>query len=244
MNNLFPEDDLYGQVFMDYFQGKLKGEAFLVRDDGSRDLFEVKSYFGSFESFAPVEKELLQSAQPNNILDVGCGAGRFALYFQKLGWNVTAVDNSPLISKIAKLCGVKNIINKDIEKIDLPSEYFNTILLLGNNIGIGGTLDGAKRLLQKLFYASAKSGRVLLTSLNLSRTKEKLHLSYQEKRHKEGKYIGEIRLRAEYDDKIGNWFPWLLVESKELTSIAQETGWNIIKLMDEYFYGMVLEKKK
>jgi SAM-dependent methyltransferase len=155
---------------------------------------------------------------------------------------VTAVDNSPLITETARMRGVKKVINDDILRTSLPFEYFNTILLLGNNIGIGGTLDGAERLLQKLFHACAGGGRLLLTSLNISRTQEKHHLSYHEARRKEGRYIGEVRLRMEYDNRVGHWFPWLMVESEELARIAQKTGWNVKELIDEYFYGMVLEK--
>jgi SAM-dependent methyltransferase len=242
MNKLLPEDDLYGQVFMDYFQNNLKGETYLIRDDGYRDLFEVKEYFSSPDNFAPVENSLLKFARPDKVLDVGCGAGRFSLYFQDLNWNVTALDNSPLISQIAKTRGVKRVINDDILKTRLPFEYFNTILLLGNNIGIGGTLDGAEKLLQKLFHTCTGGGRLLLTSLNISRTQEKHHLSYHEARRKEGRYIGEVRLRVEYNNRVGHYFPWLLVESEVLVRIAQKTGWNVKELIDEYFYGMVLEK--
>lgn len=242
-NRSRPEDDLYGQVFIDYFQGNLRDKPYLLRDDGYREPFDVKNYFGSPEDFAPVENALLNFAKPESVLDVGCGAGRFSLYFQNLDWDVTAVDNSPLVSEVAKLRGVKRVITEDIDRVELPQERFNTIILLGNNIGIGGTLDGAEKLLRKLSYTCTRSGRLLLTSLNITRTGEKHHLSYQEKRRREGRYIGEIRLRVEYNGKVGCWFPWLLAESDALTPIARKAGWDMIELIDEFLYGMVLEKR-
>ena len=237
------ENDLYGRVLFHYFKGETKGKPYLVRDDGYRDLFDVANYFGSFEDFAPIEKKLLDFAKPFRVLDVGCGPGRFSLYFQQKGWEVTAVDNSPLIVEIAKKRGVKNVLLGSIEKADLPHNFFDTILLFGNNIGIAGTIHGLGDFLNRLFPLAAKGGRILLTSLNISRTKEKHHLAYQENNQRAEKYIGEINLRAEYNGKIGTWFPWLLIESKALTLVAESCGWKTVELMDEYLYGMVLEKE-
>jgi len=243
MNSQIVEEDLYGRVCFDYFKGEMKGKAYLVRDDGYRDPFDVGNYFGTADAFAPVEKKLLEFAKSSKVLDVGCGPGRFALYLQQKGWDVTAIDNSPYIVNIAKERNVKNVILGSVEDVNLPKTVFDTILLFGNNIGIAGTIDEARKFLNKLFSLTAKRGRILLTSLNINRTKEKHHLIYQQANREQGKYIGEIKLRMEYDGKIGPWFPWLLIESETLTAIAKSCGWKTVGLLDEYLYGMVLEKE-
>lgn len=171
------KNDLYGRVFFDYFKGEIKGKAYLVRDDNYQDSFYVANYFGFFESFAPVEKKLLNFAKSSKVLDVGCGPGRFALYFQQKGWDVTAIDNSPYIVNIAKERKVKNVILGSIENVNLPKTFFDTILLFGNTIGIVGTIEEAKNFLNKLFSLTAKRGRILLTGLNINRTKENIILS-------------------------------------------------------------------
>ncbi|MCJ7509199.1 MAG: class I SAM-dependent methyltransferase, partial [candidate division Zixibacteria bacterium] len=136
MTNQIFEKDLYGRVCFDYFKAEVKGNPYLVRDDNFRDSFDVANYFGFFESFAPVEKKLLEFAKSSKVLDVGCGPGRFALYFQEKGWDVTAIDNSPYIVNIAKERGVRKVIFGSIQNVDLSAKSFDTILLLGNNIGI------------------------------------------------------------------------------------------------------------
>ncbi|MDG6899020.1 MAG: class I SAM-dependent methyltransferase [Nitrososphaerota archaeon] len=42
------------------------------------------------------------------VLDVGCGAGRVALYLQGWGLDVVGVDNSPFALRVARLRGVRN----------------------------------------------------------------------------------------------------------------------------------------
>lgn len=73
--------------------------------------------------------EACQHIKPCDVLDMGCGTGRNALYLSQQGFNVTAVDNNPnaiqaLQSVIAKE-GIENIDPRvyDINQAGLDADY-------------------------------------------------------------------------------------------------------------------------
>ena len=65
--------------------------------------------------YSEFEKHLLPNAR---ILDVGCGSGRDSAYFSKKGFEVTAIDLSIEMCKIASLIPEITVINSNLsEKI-------------------------------------------------------------------------------------------------------------------------------
>ncbi len=72
---------------------------------------------------------------PGRALDLACGSGRNALYLAELGWNVTAVDGSPVALDVLKARARELALDVDIRIADLergefeiPSERFDLIL--------------------------------------------------------------------------------------------------------------------
>ena len=99
-----PKKDAYGQEIWAFFQGKESYEI-VERDDGFIDFSDGPSvYFAEFEKWPKHEKEAIKFAK-GKILDVGAGAGRVSLYLQKRGFDVIAIDNSPLAIKVCKKGG-------------------------------------------------------------------------------------------------------------------------------------------
>ena len=78
----------------------------------------------------------------DRVLDVGCGAGRHALYLQNKGFDVTGIDISSLAIKVCKLRGLKKAEVLSITQINSKPGKFNTILMAGNNFGL---LENPKR---------------------------------------------------------------------------------------------------
>jgi ubiquinone/menaquinone biosynthesis C-methylase UbiE len=68
----------------------------------------------------------------NNVLDIGCGTGAFALAFEELGFNVTAVDASSLMVRIAKRnlsgSGVKILQGDFFEKLPFEDNSFDLLV--------------------------------------------------------------------------------------------------------------------
>lgn len=64
--------------------------------------------------------ELADSLPPGKALDLACGAGRNAIYLARLGWEVTAVDSSPVA--IEHLRGLERRV--DAKVADLERDEF------------------------------------------------------------------------------------------------------------------------
>jgi 2-polyprenyl-3-methyl-5-hydroxy-6-metoxy-1,4-benzoquinol methylase len=68
------------------------------------------------------------------VLDIGCGAGRVALYLQKKGFDVSGIDVSPLAVKVCKLRGLKKARVLSISNIGAKLGKFDTLLMFGNKV--------------------------------------------------------------------------------------------------------------
>jgi tellurite methyltransferase len=80
----------------------------------------------------PPHSEVVEACriiQPGKALDMGCGAGRNALYLSQLGFNVTAVDANPsaigMLHSIIEQEAIDNVEARiyDINQADLGAAY-------------------------------------------------------------------------------------------------------------------------
>ena len=83
------------------------------------------------------------------VLDVGCAAGRVSLLLQERGCEVVAIDESPLAVDVARRRGVKDARRSPLPTWTRRSGLFDTVLIVRNNMGLGGP-DGAAALLERL----------------------------------------------------------------------------------------------
>ena len=219
--------DLFGGALLDYQNGKRVDPLVIRRDDDHTDAHSPGLYFVR-EPFAH-EADLLEHVE-GPVLDVGCGAGRTVLWLQGQGVDTTGVDLSAGAIETCRLRGCR-----DVRRIDATSGLgggpewpaFRTAILFGNNLGIGGTYEGAGRLLRSVARAMAPHGRLLVTALDVARTHDPSHLAYHERNRAAGRPRGEITMRFEYGDAIGPWVRWLHPEPAELERIAADTGWAV-----------------
>ncbi len=231
--------DTFGQALYGYWKGDHKTPHFIRRDDGYLDETPTDDYFRT--ELMPNEKALAKFAH-GKILDVGSGAGRALFYFGKKGFEIYGIDFSPLAVRVCKERGLEADV-KDIFKIRKTTGY-DTILLFGNNIGIGGNLKGAEKLLKKLSALVNKKGRVLLTSIDVTKTDNPKHKAYQQTNLKKKKYVGEVKIRVEYKKAIGTYFKWIHLDPEKLKELAAKTDWKVIYLKSSKSgsYSAVLEK--
>jgi len=231
--------DVFGKVLLGYWEGDHKTPHFIRRDDGFWDETPTNHYFKT--ALSPSERLILKYAH-GKILDVGCGAGRALLYFQKKNLEVYGIDSSPLAVQVCKERGLRAEV-KDVFTMKRPNT-FDTVVLFGNNIGIGGDLRGVQKLLKKLYSLSKKGGHLLLTSIDVSKTKNPGHLAYHRLNLKKKKYVGEVKIRVEYKNQLSPYFKWIHLNPDTLQALAEKAKWKVVylKTSKDGQYSAVLEK--
>ena len=98
--------DAYGQVLYNFHRNEESFEIF-ERDDGFIEIGDPSNYFTHYNDWSPHQQKAMRYVR-GRILDVGCGAGRHALYLQEEAEEVVGIDVSPLAVKVCRLRGVKN----------------------------------------------------------------------------------------------------------------------------------------
>lgn len=63
--------------------------------------------------------ETLDKSRIKDVLDLGCGIGRHAIYFAEVGFNVTAVDSSPKALAILR----QQVVEKELEVKSIEGDY-------------------------------------------------------------------------------------------------------------------------
>ena len=227
-----PEKDACGQEVWAYFKRKA-GFEIVERDDGYFDVSSgPKLYFSEYEDWADYEKKAMEFVK-GRVLDIGCGAGRHSLYLQNRGFDVLGIDNSPLAIKVCKLRGLKKARVMSIDEIGkFAPNSFDTVLMLGNNFGLFGSLQKAKELLKKLYEITSPKGLIIAESRDPYKTENPAHLEYHEFNRKRGRMPGQLKIRIRFEKYVTDWFDYLIVSKDEMKQILKGTGWKIKRFID------------
>ncbi len=220
INTLTEREDPMGAAIRDYFrQGKsaqLKVLSSLFDDDE----MPVAHLFRSYHEMPPLEQRALNEAR-GKVLDVGAGAGCHALALQERGFDVTAVDISPLSCETMKERGVANVECVNIFNQRFQ-ERFDTLLLLMNGTGIAGKLSRLPQLLSRLKQLMNPGAQILIDSSDLRYIYEDengvLDVDF------DGAYYGEVDYQMTYRNIIGKSFDWLYADSVVLAECCRQCG--------------------
>jgi len=234
--------DAFGRALYAYHTKKIN---FLLakRDDGLvSDAGGVKVYFDTYEKWPVREKRALKFIKKTDkVLDIGCGAGRHALYLQNKEIDVTGIDNSPLTIKVCKLRGLKKAKVIAIEDVNEKTGCFDVILMMCNNFGLFGTEKRAKKLLKRFYKITPPGARIITESYDSNTF---VLRGYREFNRKKGRHPGSFRVKLSYGVYESDWFDYIRVSGKELKEILKGTGWTIKKIFPtkDYSYVAVLIK--
>ncbi|MDP2909336.1 MAG: methyltransferase domain-containing protein [Nanoarchaeota archaeon] len=226
------DKDAYGQEIWSYLNKEASYEI-VERDDGYICISSgAQAYFQDFKDWPRHQKEAINFSK-GKVLDIGAGAGRVSLYLQKKGFDITAIDNSPLAIKVCKKRGVKKAELLPIEEISkLKPNTFDTVIMFGNNFGLFGNFKKAKNLLGRLYKITTKNAFIIAESNNPYKTNNPVHLLYHKLNKKRGRMPGQLKIRVRFENYTGNWFDYLLVSKEEMRNILKGTGWKIKKFIN------------
>jgi len=243
--SLTARQDAFGRSLLDYLHGK-PGRQLVERSDG---LIDAQSgtgmYFQLYAQWSDYERWAADLAR-GRVLDVGCGAGRFALHLQERGCEVVGIDTSPGALEVCRARGVRDV--REIALADVGPELgtFDTILMMGNNFGLFANAGRTRRLLRRFHRLTTADARIVAEVLDPYRTDDPLHLGYHEQNRRRGRMAGQIRLRVRYHNLRTPWFDYLFVSADELRTLAAPTGWHVVQILESggLTYVAVLEKAK
>lgn len=231
IKKLKPEEDAYGQEIWAYYKGR---EVFEIveRDDGYINASSSpKMYFSEYENWPIHEKRAMELVK-GRVLDIGCGAGRHSLYLQKKSFDVLGIDNSPLAIKVCKLRGLKKAEVMSIEDVKFKPNSIDTIIMMGNNFGLFGSLKKAQRLLKRFYKMTSKNAVIVAETRDPYKTDNPVHLEYHELNKKRGRMGGQLRIRVRFEKYVTKWFDYLIVSREEMEEILKGTGWKIRGFID------------
>jgi SAM-dependent methyltransferase len=240
-----PEEDAYGQAMLDHLRGRDTWEI-VERDDG---FFMIGAgpelYFAPFEEWREAEKEAMSYVR-GRVLDVGCGAGRAALHLQEQGFHVVAIDISPAAIETCRLRGVSDARVIAIDDVDSSLGIFDTILMLGGNLGLLGNQERGRRILGTLADMTSSDALIIGASRDRTASTDPDIVDYFTKNLAEGRLSGQGRIRIRYRKFVTPWFDLLRMTIDELQGLLTGTGWRLQEAIssDDSLYVAVLDKDR
>lgn len=239
------DKDAYGKTLLAQFHGNKPTAEIIERDDNHIDFgSEPGMYFTGYADWSPVERQAISLAK-GKVLDIGCGAGRHALYLQEKGFDVTGIDNSPGAIEVCRLRGLRKAEVVSVEKTgELAERDFDTIIMFGNNFGLFGSPENAKKILEDFTRITAPGARIIAGTLNPYKTDDPAHLEYHELNRRRNRLPGQARIRIRYDRAVGDWFDYLFVSPEEMREIFTDTDWQIEKFIapEQLHYFAVIKR--
>lgn len=207
--------DIYGNALLDFHKTGKADILWLHNSYDEPEEMPIEVFFRDEEDMPEIELKAL-SLSKGKVLDVGAGVGSHSLLLDKKGFDVTAIDISPIAVQIMQERGVKNPQLQDFFSVQ---EKYDTLLFMMNGIGLTGTLQGFEDFLENAKQILNPKGQLLFDSSDISYLYDDLPMP-------KDKYFGEISFCYEYKKQKGSWFNWLYIDADTLQRLSKQYGWN------------------
>lgn len=220
-----------GRAIADYQRTKTAERLRVFSPMFEEDEIPLPTLFRKYEEMPLIERKAHDMAK-GKVLDVGAGAGCHTLVLQERGFDVTAIDISPLSVETMRIRGVKDVQEQNFFTFE---GSYDTILMLMNGIGIVGTLKRMPEFFRHLNEVLAPGGQLLCDSSDISYLFEDEYGHFD---YPDSNYYGEHVFRMQYKDTIGEPFQWLYIDKERLKEITLNNGFRveIVAEGDHYEY--------
>jgi SAM-dependent methyltransferase len=240
-----PAQDAYGEMLLAALDGHNPVEI-VEREDGfiSASVMGPGLYLAPFRRWPAHHRRAMRFVR-GRVLDVGCGGGRVCLHVQERGGDAVGIDISPGAIDVCRRRGVRDARLVAIEQLDESLGRFDTVVMLGNNLGLLAAPDAGRATLRRLHELTTARGRIVAESRDVTGTDDPAHLRYQEQNVRRGRLPGQIRIRIRYRDAATPWFDYLMVSPTELERLVDGTGWTVTRVLgSDDTYIAVLDKSR
>ena len=126
--------DPYGSALRDFVQGNVAGVLEKRYANGVSEPIPVAAFFRDPHHFGS-DSCALEHCR-GRVLDVGAGCGQHALYLERAGHQVTAIDVLPEATDIMRGLGLSDV--REMSFYEMPAESYDTLLFLGRTIDSRG----------------------------------------------------------------------------------------------------------
>lgn len=206
--------------------------------------FEVTydEYFSGFGSLPEYQKLTLRYAT-GLVLDIGCGAAKHSLALQHLGFGVVALDISRQACLLSRERGIKSVIQADAFMLPIQSGVIDTVLVLGNTLGVCGTVSRLLDFLRVLKRICSPYAFLLLESRNPAHPRIEPHLRPISVARSHLIRTYRHRMRILYENYSTPWFDFLLIAPTYLVELCNAFGFVLYQSVGESKYVVVLRPK-
>lgn len=238
-------DDAFGAALLEYQQDGETNEYVTEREDGEKARAKISHYFDPYDEWEPLTKTALDHIrEEDTVLDIGCGAGRQALWLQDEGHEVVAIDSSPKAIEVCRNRGVEECAVMDMSDLNFPDSKFDTVLIIGTILGLGGSLDHVTDLLSELDRITTDDGRIIADSQDpfAGGTIDEYFIDNRI----EGRDATSLQFRVRYGKLIGEWLEILFIGQDEMrNNLVAQTPWTVSTMLtagpDEGWYSLNAE---
>jgi SAM-dependent methyltransferase len=235
-----PEEDAYGAILQAALEGRDAAEI-MEREDGTVWCGDGRDYLHPPRRWPATERRMLRFAR-GRVLDVGCAAGRVSLLLQERGREVVAIDESPLAVEVARRRGAHDARTLSLADVDASLGLFDTVLIVRNNMGLGGP-DGAAGLLERLARITTPRGRLITDSVDPMRIDDP---AIRAGTVAGGSGVFGQRMRVRHAGFASPWFHYVMTSPDAFAELVEGSPWRIARIVDDGSprYGVVLEKRR
>lgn len=221
--------DAFGQALLDHLEHGPDGRGhFIERDDGLLEAMDPGHFFSAESEWSAVAAAVSDRAG-SRVLDVGAGAGRYALPLQKTGHEVVALDVSVGAIEVCRRRGVREtFVGTVFELAETDRGRFDTFLLCGNNYGLLESPEHAPRFLGALTELCAPGAEIIGTCIDPFATDDPIYLAYHELNRSRARLPGQLLLRSRWADVATPWFDYLFVPVEKLEELADKACWELV----------------
>jgi SAM-dependent methyltransferase len=220
--------DAFGDMLRTAFRSPAGTVTEIVeRSDGYIYALRPERYFTAPREWTSFERAALAAAS-GEVLDVGCGAGRFALALQDAGVPVTALDISAGAVAVSRERGVRDAVHATVRDLAGRGRRYDTFLLMGENLGL---LEGTARaagFLGELAAIARPGARIIGHGADPHAAGDPALTSYLLRERPPGQLPGEMTIRVRFRHLVTDWFGYLLCSAAELGGLTSGTPWKLM----------------